>query len=207
MVRVITIGREYGSGGSSIARALSARLEWKLIDDPLIEEIAASVNAHPDVVRAHEECIDPWFHRLTKALWRGGFEGATARAETEAFDADATARLWHRVILEAAEIGNCIAVGRGGQCLLQSRPDAFHVYVYAPMKEKIKRLRDREPAGSDLASVARNRDARRAAYLRQYFHCEWTNPHLYHLMLCSSMGVDQAVQAILCGAGLCGTGA
>jgi len=202
MIRAITIGREYGSGGSLIAQSLSERLGWRLIDDPLIAEIAKSVRATAEIVRAHEECVDPWFHRIMRALWRGGFEGAVARTEDEAWDSEAIAKLWHRVIVEAADIGDCVTVGRGGQCLLQKRKDAFHVFVYAPMRDKIERLRDREPAGSDLAAAARDRDRRRAEYIRYHFNQEWTNPHLYQVMLCSSVGIERAADAILCAAGL-----
>lgn len=202
MIRAITIGREYGSGGSLIARVLSEHLGWRLIDDPLIAEIAKSVRASAEVVRAHEECVDPWFHRIMRALWRGGFEGAVARPEDEAWDSEAIAKLWHRVIVEAAEIGDCVTVGRGGQCLLQKRKEAFHVFVYAPMRDKVERLRDREPAGTDLAAAARDRDRRRAEYIRYHFNQEWTNPHLYQMMLCSSVGIERAADAILCAAAL-----
>jgi cytidylate kinase len=202
MVRVITIGREYGSGGGSIARILADRLGWRLIDEPLIAEIARATNAPADSVSAYEETVDPWFHRIVKSLWRGGFEGALARADAESFDAAAAARMWNHVIVEAAETGKCVVVGRGGQCLLQRRSDTFHVYVYAPMSERVQRLRDREPRGTDLAAAARARDQRRCAYIRHHFNQDWTNPHLYHMMMCSSIGLDRAADTILCAAGL-----
>jgi cytidylate kinase len=206
MVRAITISREYGSGGGLIAQMLGARLGWRLIDDPLIAEIARSVQASPEAVRVHQETVDPWFHRIMKALWRGGFEGAVARTEAEPWDADAIARLWNRVIGEAAEIGRAVVVGRGGQCLLQRRHDTFHVHVYAPMAERMRRLEGREPARADLAAEARDRDARRAAYIRHYFDQDWKNTHLYHLMLCSSIGLERAADTVLCAAGLAGDG-
>jgi cytidylate kinase len=205
MVRVITIGREYGSGGGSVAGILARRLGWKLIDDSVIADIARSIQTSPEVVRKCDETVDPWFHRMTKALWRGGFEGAATRTEAEAHDAEAIAELWHRVIREAADIGSCVSVGRGGQCLLQHRDDAFHVFVYAPLRDRIERLREREPAGTDLAAAARERDRRRAEYIDHYFHQQWTNPHLYHLMTCSSIGLDQAADAVLCAARLNGS--
>jgi len=205
MVKVITIGREYGSGGAEIAQILGSRLGWRLIDDSLVGEIARTAHSSPRAVARCEESVDPWFHRIMKALWRGGFVGSVASTEGEASDADAIARLWHRVIVEAAQIGNCVSVGRGGQCLLQKNPDAFHVFVYAPMSEKIERLRRREPPGTDLAAAARERDARRAAYIRHYFDQEWWNPHLYHLMICSGIGLERAADAILQAAGLAET--
>ena len=202
MIRAITIGREYGSGGSLIAQALSARLGWRLIDDPLIAEIAKSVRASAEVVRAREECVDPWFHRIMRALWRGGFEGAVARTEDEAWDSEAIAKLWHRVIVEAAEIGECVTVGRGGQCLLQKRKDAFHVFVYAPMRDKVERLRDREPAGRIWPLRRATATGGASEYIRYHFNQEWTNPHLYQMMLCSAVGIERAADAILCAAAL-----
>ena len=175
---------------------MSERLGWRLIDDPLVAEVAKSVRASAEVVRAHEECVDPWFHRIVKSLWRGGFEGALSGAEDEAWDAEAIAKLWHRVIVEAAEIGNCVVVGRGGQCLLQKRTDAFHVLSTRRCAIESKRLRDREPAGADLAEAARERDRQRAAYIRHHFNEDWTNPHLYHFMLCSAIGIERAADAI-----------
>jgi Cytidylate kinase-like family len=202
MIRIITISREYGSGGGEIARILGGRLGWRLIDDSLIAEISKRIHHSPEAIRSHEESVDPWFHRILKALWRGGFMGAATRAEEEACDAEATARLWHRVILEAAEAGECVAVGRGAQCLLQKRADAFHVHVYAPMRERLRRLERREPAGVDLTAAARERDARRAAYISHYFDHDWKDTHLYHLMLCSSIGLERAADAVLCASGI-----
>jgi CMP/dCMP kinase len=204
MVRMITISREYGSGGGPLAEILAHRLAWRLVDDPLVADVAARLQTSPQDVRRHEETVDPWFHRIVRALWRGGYEGAVARTENEAPDADAIAALWHRVIREAAEIGDCVAVGRGGQCLLQRRPDAFHVRVYAPMRQRIERLRHREPEGADLEAAAHARDRRRADYIRYHFNQDWTNPHLYHLMLCSSIGLERAADTVLAAAGLSG---
>ena len=202
MTRVITIGREYGSGGGTVARRLSDRLGWRLIDDCLVAEIAKNARASPEAVRAHQETVDPWFHRIMKALWRGGFEGSATGPENEAWDAESIAQLWHRVILEAAGIGNCVAVGRGAQCLLQNHADAFHVYVYAPMPERVKRLSEREHVTGDVAAAAAERDRQRAAYIRHHFNEEWTNPHLYHLMLCSGIGIEKAAETVICAAGL-----
>jgi cytidylate kinase len=200
MIRIITISREYGSGGGTLARLLGTRLGWRLIDDALIGEISRSIHQSPEAVRSHEETVDPWFHRIVKALWRGGFVGAATRIEDEACDADSIARLWHRVILESADLGECVVVGRGGQCLLQRRHDTFHVHLYAPLRERMRRLEERG-AANDSAAV-RARDERRAAYIRHYFDQDWKNTHLYHLMLCSTIGLERAADVVLYAAGL-----
>jgi cytidylate kinase len=202
MVGVITISREYGSGGASIGRILSDRTGWRLVDDELVAEIARNANVNPEVARRCDEALDPWFHRLLKSLWRGGFEGAASRVELDSFDADTMASLWNRVILESAEMGRCVIVGRGGQCLLQHRPDTLHVAVYAPIEERIGRIRERLPREADPESAAHATDARRAAYIRRRFGQDWTNRHLYHLSICSSIGIERAAEVILYAAGL-----
>ncbi len=201
-IRVITIAREYGSGGGPLGGILAQRLGWKLIDDSLIGRISEALNASPAAIRCREERVDPWFYGLVKAIWRGGYEGSVSRADSEPVDADAIARLWNQVIVEAAEAGSCVTVGRGGQCLLKNRADAFHVYVYGPLSERIERLREREPTGTDLRGAAVERDRLRSAYIRHYFNEEWRDPHLYNLMLCSHMGLERAADLVLLAAGL-----
>jgi hypothetical protein len=70
------------------------------------------------------------------------------------------------------------------------------------MRDRVKRLRDREPAGVDLAEAARERDRQRAAYIRRHFNEDWTNAHLYHVTLCSAIGLERAADVVLCAAAL-----
>ena len=203
MIRLITISREYGSGGGAIGRLLATQLRWKLLDASVIDEIAKAAKIDPDFAERLDEVTDPWFRRVVKAVWQGGYEGAaTGGVETQIVDADIIAAEWHRVIMESASIGHCVVVGRGGQCLLQDREDAFHVAVYAPLEERVDRLRHRLPAGTDCAALARDFDRKRAAYIFRHFGQDRTNRHLYDLMISSSMGIERACETILCGAGL-----
>jgi cytidylate kinase len=202
MKRVITIAREYGSGGGEVARILADRLDWRIVDDALVERFAKAINAPTEAVKACDERVDPWFHRTLKAFWHGGVEGAMSRPEWDPLDSDAVAELWNRVIEQAGREGQCVTVGRGGQCILKGRADTFHVYLYAPVRERVERIRDREPAGRDLATAAVQHDQRRNDYIRHYFGDNWRDPHLYDLMVCSSMGLERVADVILMAAGL-----
>ncbi len=195
-IRVITVGGEYGSGRADIAHEAAVALGWNLVDRSLIDAIARTAQVDPALARRYDECIDSWFHRLRKALWHGGFEGVVTTTEA-GFDADAMAVLARRIIEEAANQGNCVIVGRGGQCVLQGRTEAFHVFVYAPRAERIERVRREQQSSQDAEQVMDEWDRRREAYIRRHFGQEWTNPHLYDLMLCSSMGLKAAAAAIL----------
>ncbi|HEV2387482.1 MAG TPA: cytidylate kinase-like family protein [Candidatus Acidoferrales bacterium] len=204
LFRSITISREYGSGGAEIAKRLADRLGWKLVDDCLLGEIARQANVDPETARRYDERPNPWFDRLVKAIWHGGYEGAATRIEASACDADHIAQLWTRLIHQSAEAGGAVIVGRGGQCILRDRRDAFHVLVQAPFEVRIENLRRLLGLAAGLEILTRDTDRRRAAYLRRYFDEDWKNPQLYHLIVNSTIGLDCAVEAVLTAAALAG---
>jgi cytidylate kinase len=197
--RVVTISREFGSGGAEIAGMLAERLHWKLVDRALIDEVAQAARIKPEVAERFDECVDPWFHRLNKGLWQGGYEGSATATEDAIFDAETMASFSRRVVERSAELGNCVVVGRGAQCILQHRRDTFHVFVYAPLADRIARLRGR--FGKQAEGMLEETDRKRAAFIHRNFGLDWTDRHLYHLMISSSCGVSAAVDLIVCGMG------
>jgi cytidylate kinase len=201
MIRTVTIGGEYGSGRAEIARRLAEKLRWRLLDKALIQQIASRAHVDPALAARYDECIDSFLHRMHKALWRGGYEGVASATESDVFDADTMVEISRCVIESAAKEGNCVIVGRGGQCILQERADAFHVFVYAPLAERIERVRREEGAAADPEAQIELVEHRRSAYIRRYFGQEWTNRHLYDLLLCSSMGEAPAVEVLLAAIG------
>jgi len=205
MVRAITIAREYGSGGGMVARLLADRLRWRLLDRDLLNAVAHAANVAPAVAERYDERIDPWLHRLVKhALWRGGPDAPITVEQFDLFDAETMAVVGRKVIEEAARMGNCVVVGRGGQCILHAWPEVFHVFLYAPMEIRKKRVAERRGAGPkgapDLEAVIREYDRLRAAGVRRYFDQEWCNPNLYDLMINTRRGYEAAMETILCAA-------
>ncbi len=193
--RVITVARQYGSGGGPIAQKLADRLGWDLLDNALITRIAKAAKVDRRVCEKYDEQMDSWLHRLTKTAYgRGAFEGV---ADSSVFDGDAMAGLARQLIEEAASIGNCVIVGRGGQCVLQGRRDVFHVYVYAPLEDRIRRVREKFGPQHATSEIIRASDRERAAYVKHHYQCEWCNPHLYDAMFTSTLGEDTVVDAVL----------
>ena len=140
MVRTITVEREYGAGGGVIARKLAQRLGWKLWDAELTCEIARLAKVDQAAVERMDERCDPLFYRLMKVFMRGSMEQSVAVHGMGHFDADSMVEFMQRVISGAASEGNSVIVGRGAPFLLRGRPDTFHVFIYAPFEEKIRRL-------------------------------------------------------------------
>jgi cytidylate kinase len=200
MFRVVTVAREYGSGGARIAQLLAGRLGWKLLDRCLVEKIAETARVEPQLAEKFDERPDPWLDRLAEVFWQApGLRGYIGGHVPGRFDGEVAAHLTRRVIEEAAEIGDCVIVGRASQCVLQQREDAFHVFVYAPRAERLARVlrRDARQSKAEAEKKLVAEDESRAAYVRDHFGEDWQNRHLYHLMISSSLGEKEAVSIIL----------
>jgi cytidylate kinase len=196
-IRVITLDREYGSGGAEIAKALADRLNWKLWDQALTNAIAREMDCEGKVVEQHEEKRDPLYYRLLKSFMRGSYEGSQNVHTVKMADTDCIREVSERIVKRAADKGECVIVGRGSAYYLQGRKDAFHVFIYAPVNDKVRRLRARGKSEEDAAQLAATVDDERAAFIKQYFNVEWPDRHKFHLMVNSSIGEDAAVDLIL----------
>jgi len=113
------------------------------------------------------------------------------------FDADSMVDFMQRVISGAASEGNSVIVGRGAPFLLRNRPDTLHVFVYAPLEEKIRRLREAGKSEVDAIEEIENVDRQRVIFVRRYFGMEWPTRELYHMMINSKVGDDVVIDTIL----------
>jgi cytidylate kinase len=196
MFRIITIEREYGCGAGVIAHKLAERLGWDLWDQRLTEEIARMANVDCSEVRRCDERVDSRFHRLAKAFWRGSYE-RSSRLEDQVFDADCMVSMMEKIAPRIAKEGNAVVVGRGAPFFLREQPDAFHVFLYAPRAEKIRRLMQEGAAKSDAEDVVDTVDRERIAFVKHYFGADWPTRSLYHVMINTAVGDESVVDTIL----------
>jgi cytidylate kinase len=195
----LTVSREFGSGGGRIAQTIARLLGWKLLDREIIDAIAYAGRVPRDVARDYDEHVETWLGRLNQQAMRGAALAAGLELGPDvAFDADTLARISQRLIEEAYSEGNCVIVGRGAQCILQSKPDAYHVFIYAPFQERVKRLQSRLEKGANVEERIRAVDGERFKYLQEYFGQAWNNPHLYNLMISSGGDEEATARLILC---------
>jgi len=197
MIRIITIEREYGSGGAVIAEKVASRLGWKLWDHLLTDEIARRMDCARGLVEEHEEQRDSVTYRLFKNFMRGSFEGSLNAPRLRMVDTDCVREATQKVVREAADTGNCVIVGRGSAYYLTDRDDAFHVFIYAPFQDKVRRLQATGKSEKRAIELAETVDVNRAAFIRQYFNVDWPERHRFHLMVNSSLGEELAVETIL----------
>jgi cytidylate kinase len=196
--RVITVNREFGSGGGRIAQTIAQWLGWKLLDRDIIDAIAYAAHVDASQVQQYDEHVASWLQRLNQQTMRSAALAAGMElAEGSVFDAAEMVKITQKVVEQAYAEGNCVIVGRGAQCILQHRPDVYHVFVYAPYRERVERLRKRLEPGAHVEQRIRKVDEERAKYLQEYFGKCWNNPHLYHLMISSSEDEGAAARLIL----------
>jgi cytidylate kinase len=194
-IRVITVSRQYGSGGARIAARVASQLGFRLVDRALIEQAAHRAQCEPTAAEKLDERLDGWMQEMVRSLWRGAF--AHEAGDQAALDAEQMAFVTHRLIEETAAQGSCVIVGRGAPCVLRGREDAFHAFVYAPRAVKAERLRPRIPGGADPERVMDDYDSARAAYVDRHFGCRWDDPALYDLMVSTRPSEDVAADVIL----------
>lgn len=197
MINVLTIEREYGSGANDIARIVSERLGWKLWDQAMTEEIARFLECDHQQVERHEERADPLYYRLFKGFLRGSFEGSPSTPRMKPTDAEAIRAATEQIVRRVAKEGNCVIVGRGSAYYLHDSPGVFHVFIYAPFEEKVRRLEHAGHGEQEAIQLAETVDQDRAAFIKQRFGIEWPRREYFDLMVNSAMGDESAAEAAI----------
>jgi cytidylate kinase len=199
MFRIVTIEREFGSGGGGIACELAERLGWKLWDQQLTCEIAKRAQVTESAVALCDERVDSRLYRLAKAFWRGSYERGMSLADSHAFDTDRMMAMVGEIMQTIAAEGSAVIVGRGSPFFLREREDTFRVFTYASHDEKIRRLLAMGKSREEAEDLVENVDKERIAYIKHYFNADWPVRCLYHLMINTEVGNENVIATIMNG--------
>jgi len=169
---LVTITRQYASGGSDIAALAALQLGWTLIDNEFVEQVARLAGLPPDEVAQREERAPGLLERLARTLAVASPEMFITTAGVPRVEEDEATivRLTERVIREAAAVGRVVLVGRGAQAVLAQRGDALHVYIVASKAWRMKLAVER--LGVDPMRVDRVVDEieqQRDRYVKAYY--------------------------------------
>ena len=183
---VITVTRQYASGGSDIARLVALALDWQVIDNEFVEEVARRAGLPRDEVARQEERAPGLLERLARTLAVASPElFITTDAVPQVEEEEASiVKQSERVIQEAAAEGRVVLVGRGAQALLAQRADALHVFIVASKPWRMKLAVDR--LGADPASVEKlidDTDRQRDQYVKTYYTRTRHDPANYDMVL------------------------
>ncbi len=197
VIKIVTVEREYGSGGGEIAQLLATQLGWKLWDQLLTEEIARLANCPKAVVEVREERNDPLYYRLFKSFLRGSYEGSLNAHKLNLVDSESILKITERVVQHAAKTGNSVIVGRGSQHFLRDRQDTLRVFLYAPREDKMRRLLARGKSEKEAEQLVDTVDRDRGDFIQKYFHVEWPNRAIYHTLINTVIGDEAVVHMVL----------
>lgn len=197
MFNIVTIAREYGSGGADIGRSVAEVLGWECMDKQIIEQVAAMGKVDTSWAKTADEHASAWWERAMKGFRQGGLHSYVGEGPELGVDRDTLQQFTASVIQEAAKVGKCVIIGRSSQCVLHHDPHVLRVLVYAPLAEKIKRMKLRHPHERDLQALLHRMDSERLHYAQNYYGCDSLNRGLYHLWLNSTLGIDACAEQIV----------
>ena len=192
--KIITISREFGSGGRTIGRMVAEKLGIPFYDKELVDQIALESGFAPKFVEEHGE-HSPGSSLFSYAFAPQGVPGIMNGLSTADF-------LWNiqcSVILQLAEKGPCVIVGRNADYILKDRPDVLHVYTHADMAFRAERI-VKKYGESDKSPEARlnEKDKRRRVNYQHYTGRTWGMSQNYDISLDTGvLGIDQCVKIIV----------
>lgn len=192
--QIITVSREFGSGGRTVGKRVAELLNVPYYDKELVKQVAVETGFDEKFIEQQGEYASPWKNLLSYA-----FSGAGVRQPMNGLSADDF--LWAmqcKVILDLAEKGPCVIVGRCADYILREREDALHVFIHAPIADRADRI-VRLYGESEIAPEKRleDKDKRRRSYYKHYTGRDWGMSQNYHLSLDTGLvGIERCAQLI-----------
>lgn len=180
LVATVTISRQLGSLGTQVAQIVGKYLGYRVVWRDLINQAAMRAGAHEMALAAIDDLgllgLRPSLH--------------AHRSYREAIS---------EIMLELANKGNVIIIGRAGQVILHGVPDVLHVRVIAPLDVRIRRIADRHGIPLQAARMqVEASDRSRYEYLKRYHHVRWGDPELYDIVLNTARLTPEASADVIC---------
>ena len=191
---VITISRQFGSGGTHIARIVAQESQLNYLDQEIIDEVARRLGVDVQQVARGVEQTSGTVGHILEALQSSNpftlnyntfFGPNVAPAQSKEF---AYLRLTQKVILELATQGNAVIVGRGSQFLLHNAPRTLHIYFFAPLPYRIENvMKHFQLDHAHAAELIEQRDYEFDTYARHFYGADRHQPGFYHLLINTSL--------------------
>lgn len=189
-IPVITISREYGSGGREIGERLAKELDIPFFNKELILMAAKESGLSEEYIKKTEQM------KATSFLY-GLYMGAQQLPMN-----DQIFLVQSKIIRKVAKQGPCVIVGRCADYVLRERKDLLNVFIHAPLEFRAQRAKEKyEKEASNMQDFVKKKDKQRASFYNYFSQNKWGDARNYHLSISSTYGVDYAV-AVIKGAAL-----
>lgn len=195
---IVTISRQYGSGGSEVAERTAKLLGWELLDNEVVDAVAARLGLSVAEVKAREERAPSMVERLASALALGSQDWVNPVGSASRPTDEQLLEVTRHVLDEAVSRGPVVIVGRGAQAMLSERADALHVFCHAPRGALIARCAERDKVDlKEAARIVDETNKHRKEWVRLHWDREWAAAENYHLTVNTGwLGVEGAAQLI-----------
>ena len=204
---VITISRQYGSGGDEIASRVCELLGYRYFDKRMMAQVASEMGlSSKEVVDSQEErheilsFFDRLFgHKVMEARVSTNDAGGARTVELGELDSKRYVTMVRDLIQTAAQQGDVVIMGRGGQVILKDQPGVLHVRIDASFEERVRRVSEQQRFTNPTAArdFVAGRDRAGADYIRTYYGADWDDPTLYHLTLNTGLWDTESAAQIM----------
>lgn len=191
---VVTIARQFGSGGAEIGHLVAETSKLHYVDYGIIEEVARRLGVDVERAARQDEQTAGMAGHIFDAIRTSNpfivnygslFNQPTIPTQSKEL---AYLRLTQRVVLELATEGDAVIVGRGSQFLLHNAPRTLHIYIFAPLPYRIENVMKQFHLNHIQAErLIEQRDYEHDSYLRRYYSSDGHQPGLYHLLINTSL--------------------
>jgi cytidylate kinase len=184
-IPVITIAREYGSGGRLIGERLAKNLDIPFYDKELI------------LMAAKKSGLSEEYIRRTEQIKSASFLYSLYMTSQVLPMSDQIFLVQSKIIRELAEKGPCVIVGRCADYVLRNMDHCLNVFIHAPIDERIRRAVDEyQDESANMEDYIRKQDKKRSSYYNYFSQNKWGNVHNYHLAINSTLGIEQSAKLI-----------
>jgi cytidylate kinase len=199
---ILTVSRLYGSGGSEIAARSAEILGWSLLDNTVVDAVAARLGLSVAEVRDREERVPSLVERLTSAMAMGSQEWMSPMVSAKRPTDEQLIEVTKHIIDEAIARGPIVVVGRGTQEMLAEREDTLHIFCYAPRKALIARTADRENVSwEEAARLVDDTNKQRDQWVRLHWERDRRAVDNYDLSINTErLGIDGATELVVAAA-------
>ncbi len=186
---IITIGREFGSGGREIGQKLARRLDIPFFDKEIIQKAASDSGIVESVIDFYDE-------HHTSPLF------STGSVLFDIYQMPMSDKVYIeqcKAIKDIAAKGSCVIVGRCADAVLENKPGLLSIFICGDMKDRIERKRSANPGKTDaqIESLIKSMDKKRAKYYGYYTDNKWGEAKQYDICVNSSLlGIDATVELI-----------
>lgn len=195
---VITISRQYGSGGKTVGQQVADALGYTFADDDIVQKIAELAKVSPGWVESVEKEAGGRMSRLVSKMVSKPLVERILKDERGYIDEEIYIDYLVVLISQMADEGNVVILGRGSQYILNDLPESYHILLINNFENRVKFMMDRYKLSQPKATqVIRGEDKRRINLYRKIGKQDYDQPELYHLVInMARVEIDEAVQMI-----------